>query len=343
MATAKASTVATMPTRNIKYLLPEQLIVVPEENGRHFESDVTDLVDSIVRVGRVMQNLTARQVGKDKYQLVFGYRRHRAVAKINAEKLTKQPLYLPVEIENVDPKQAFLQNLDENKQRRRTTAIDDAHNISRLKTMKVPDDEILKIYATDGKPKSPAWMFQRLKLLKLNEEEQRKIHNDELSADVGYFIAELPQEERTEVLKAAEAVATERSVQVETAKAASATPAKAAAPPVRGQVHAIDTGKKGAAPVTTKKAALPPVKAQRNPGKVTINDVTEAARKRGVLTTPTPRTMKHVRELFQAYTGPGMGLHCRRFCDALLKWVGGELDSDNMEKEFHKRFKESAT
>jgi ParB-like chromosome segregation protein Spo0J len=343
-------------------VLPEEIHVEPKENGRAFWRPFMDLVVQILVAGKVHTPLETRKINDNKIQLVAGYRRHAASCFINAhladgtlERILEQagfsgvqipaePIRVPVTVENMNAKEAFLRNLSENRDRADTTVVDDAHNVRRLRDQYgFTDEEICKAYGTvqaDGtvKPMSPAWLSQLRLILQHDEKTQMEIHEGMIAASSAQFLAaKIPEPQRRPVIERAKEIAAQRVEQIE----AQAEPEVAKEPAPNNVVEMPAPVESKPAP--KKKVASPKKKpATKKAAQVTHSDVVEAARQLGALgDKKVSRKMKDVRELFVSYQGPGSNSNCRKFCAAMLKFIDGEPESEElMDKEFKRRFKE---
>ncbi len=201
-------------------LLPEQLVVKSAENGRYVEPDRRPLILKILAAGRVNVPLVVRKIEEGKVQLVAGYGRHAAVLFINqhlsdgvlealiAESgrtdilVPTQPLKLPVIAETMSAEEAFDRNISENDDRTATTYVDRAFNIRKaIQVYGRTEDQARYMYPDDaGKPKSPAWITQMLKITTLSKEILADIVAGERSANVAFALADMPEEARQEVL-----------------------------------------------------------------------------------------------------------------------------------------------
>jgi len=232
-------------------VLPEQLIVDAAENGRYTEPDRRPLILKIMAAGRVNVPLVVRKVEQNKLKLVAGFGRHAAVTFINAhlsdgvlEKLIEesgqvgitvptQPLKLPVIAETLNAEEAFYRNISENDDRTATTYVDRAFNIRKaIQIFGKTEDEVRHLYPDEsGKPKSPAWVSQMLKITTLSKEILADIVTGERSANVAFALADMPEEARAEVLALAKQEAAETGTKVtatSVVKAARRTGAKTA-------------------------------------------------------------------------------------------------------------------
>lgn len=214
-------------------LFPEQIVVKPE-NGRYKEPDRRPLILKILAEGRVLVASTVRKIEGSQVQLVFGYGRHAAVTFINAhltdgvlEALIAEsgrtdivvptaPLKLPVIAETLSAEEAFFRNLSENDDRTPTTYVDKAFNLRKaINVYGKTEEEARFIYPDgNGKPKSPAWLSQMLKITTLSKEILEDIITGERSANICFALADMPEEARMEVLAMAKQEAAENGTGV---------------------------------------------------------------------------------------------------------------------------------
>lgn len=286
-------------------IYPEEIVVKQSENGRVYKRDVTDLVVSILREGKILQPLEVRKIEENKVQLVFGYRRHSAAAFINQhindgtlqkladqygishDRLPVEPIRIPCIVSSINAKEAYLRNIAENQDREGLSAVEKAHQIRRMEEQYgMSEDEIRAHFTINGKPASSAWVAQTKKFLALDDKLQRKFHEMELSAEIAYKLYDMPEEMRASVLEKAE----------ESAKA---------------------SGKK----------------------KPTLADVTEAAREEGALAKPSRRKMPEVVAKLEEHSAIG-SIHRKRFIAAFLGWINDTVSDEDLDKEFERRFKE---
>lgn len=188
---------------DVYYAFPEEL-VPNDNNSRAFSPNVMNLVDKIVSAGKVHTPLICRQLPDKRVKVVDGEGRREAAIKVNADSLLFEPIRVPIILETLNEEEAFLRSISSNTDRNKTTAVDTAHNIRKLRdTYQKSDDEIVEIYAENGKAKSPAWLSQMAKILTLSSDIQKKLHEGELSADVAFRLADMPEEARDEILELA--------------------------------------------------------------------------------------------------------------------------------------------
>ncbi len=215
-------------------LLPEQIVVKSKENGRYTDPDRRPLILNVLEAGRVNVPLVVRKIEQNQVQLVAGYGRHAVVTYINThltdgvlEKLIEEsgrtgivvptsPIKLPVIAETMSALEAFKRNISENDDRTPTTYVDKAFNIrNALDVHGMTEDEVRYLYAdSNGKPKSPAWITQMIKITRLDKAILDDIITGERSANVCFALADMPEEARAEVLALAKQTAEENGAPV---------------------------------------------------------------------------------------------------------------------------------
>jgi ParB-like chromosome segregation protein Spo0J len=205
---------------------PENIVVDPKENGRVYGVDVTDLVVKYLAIGRWIHPIECRPIEENKLKVTAGYRRLGASIFINKhigdgelEKLAAkagltnpmipvEPIRIPVQVVAQNAEEALVTNIIENKARRGVSDVDAAENIHRLMTQyNWDEDRILALYGEGGKPKSRGWLTQTLKIRKLSAKAKKMMHDGFFKANVAYYVADLPEDERDEVLEIAKGLA----------------------------------------------------------------------------------------------------------------------------------------
>jgi ParB/RepB/Spo0J family partition protein len=180
-------------------LLPEEIEVLAELNGRYELPDIDYLVKSILAHGQ-LQPIAIRKTG-GKPVLVAGFSRWRAVSKINADGLTPKPLRLRCSYTQLTEKEAFLANIAENSDRNATTPIDDAHNIQRLINVYQMSLEDIK---TAYRAQSVAWVKARLELIQATPEVEKAIRSGKIKGKAERTIAKLSREHQKNLAALAE-------------------------------------------------------------------------------------------------------------------------------------------
>jgi ParB-like chromosome segregation protein Spo0J len=228
-------------------------------------------------------------------------------------------LKLKCVVVSVNDEEAFRHNLTENKNRKSTSPVDDAHNQRRLRdNFGWSDTKIAEFYQ-----KSPSYITLLKKLLLLPTETQAKVHRGELALNAAALLVELTPEEQTEVL------APEPPIEGGTE----------ATPPVEGGKEPKKK-KKGGRKSKGGKAGVPStgtivnrvrgIKAKGGGKKKPNKGGGEAPKP----TSRTSRSMAEVRRFFESLTGPGEKKVVRETAEFMLEFVNGKWVDDTAEKKF---------
>jgi len=196
---------ASKPTANAKrsdlFQIPIDEIVIDEkQNGRwenHDGEAILELAKSIVENGQ-LQPCVGRRVGNEVH-LSAGYRRALAVKHIlqDPDLRAKVPgdLFLKVTLVNQNAEDAFVTNVIENKNRRDTSSIDDAHNHERLKRFGWTDQKIADLYGI-----AVSYVGQLRKLLQLPADVQRLVHRSKIAVGLAINMVDLPAEQLQKIV-----------------------------------------------------------------------------------------------------------------------------------------------
>lgn len=193
----QAAAVATTEPTHHQPTMPEQITYIPVEaiapspfnyrSGDIAETNLLDLAESLKKDG-MLQPVRVRpgpEYGQAdafiRYELVFGHRRLAAAQLAGLERI---PAIL-VEMDDAQVKRA---QFAENIQRENTNAIDEAHGLQSL--LNEPGVRAEDLPQQLGKSRS--WVYNRLRLLKLNRQVQDAVANEGLGADIAILIATLP-------------------------------------------------------------------------------------------------------------------------------------------------------
>jgi ParB-like chromosome segregation protein Spo0J len=174
-------------------------------NGRHFPPEkwqIDAMVKSIRERGQ-LQAVRARKATASErkkcnkeWKLLFGFIRTHALVKLRSEDPNWK---LKVEVvKDVNPQDAFVQNLIENKSRQNTNPIDDAYNISRLINDFGWDTKKVQLFY--GWSASQVSIIRRLK--GLDELVQRKVAKGTLAPSEAVKLLKLAPEAIKEVVDA---------------------------------------------------------------------------------------------------------------------------------------------
>jgi ParB/RepB/Spo0J family partition protein len=124
---------------------PEEILVVPELNGRHEHTDVETLAADIEK-NEQLQPVVCRKNDAGNPVLVFGHRRYRAICLLN-ERNPKSPRKIIFTYKKYSETEAFIAAIGENRFRKDVSPIDDAANIELLRRkFGKSDEEISRVY-----------------------------------------------------------------------------------------------------------------------------------------------------------------------------------------------------
>jgi ParB family chromosome partitioning protein len=187
-------------TRTSEYLIPpEQILIKPELNGRHDETDVEDLIASFVAEGQLQPVLIGRD--GEKPVLYAGHRRWMAAIEINKRKLTPAPFKLRCVYFAGSEAQAFRATVRENHDRKDTTAIDDAYNIARLECFGMTTAEIAQLYR-----EKETWVKDRRALADLGAAATKAVREGRLKPTQAKKLARLSKDAQAKAVSGKEKV-----------------------------------------------------------------------------------------------------------------------------------------
>jgi ParB-like chromosome segregation protein Spo0J len=129
---------------------PENILIVPELNGRHEHTDVETLAADIAKNGQLVP-VICRKSDQGLPVLVAGHRRYRAICLLN-ERNPEQPMRVKFEYAAVSEVEAFSMAIRENRNRKDVSPIDDCANIITLrKRFNSTDEDIAAVYFPEAK------------------------------------------------------------------------------------------------------------------------------------------------------------------------------------------------
>jgi ParB/RepB/Spo0J family partition protein len=186
---------------------PEEIIAEMEMNGReslHSEESVQEMVASIIQQGQ-LQAVVCRKVQGSKLKLVLGFRRLRAIKRINEnpellnQKFQGQKLKIRVKVKDMNDEEAFLQNLTENMIRDDLTPLDHAHNQRFLRDrFHWTEERIARFYK-----QSVSYVSLLKKTHQIPSELQSLIREKKLTLSDGIDLTTLPEQEQKQVVQEA--------------------------------------------------------------------------------------------------------------------------------------------
>lgn len=174
--------------------LPIEQVEVNEDQPRQVfsEESIAELAETIQSHG-LLQPIIVRPIGDNKYQIIAGERRYRAIKKLNWQKI-------PAIVKKMDEKEAASMAVIENLQREGLTAIEEAESYRKLMDL----NQLIQLELARAIRKSQAFVANKLrllKLLKLSPLVQRAILQRKISERHGRSIVSLPEKKQVEILK----------------------------------------------------------------------------------------------------------------------------------------------
>lgn len=172
-------------------LYPEEILIDELIQSRRFPRTPEQLQGLMLSIEThtQLQPILVRRLESGQYQCIAGFGRVEAIERINSlrETTDKEALKVNCYIVEMDDYHAFLSGVSENRDRARSSSIDEAYQIQILEDRfgKTPA-EIAFVYG-----KTEAWVSQRKTLLLLDESGQKRIHFGEMTTDAGYQIAHM--------------------------------------------------------------------------------------------------------------------------------------------------------
>lgn len=183
-------------TRTSEYLiLPEDITVKPELNGRHELPDIEWMIDSFIQVGQLQPVVVSAEDGKA--VLRAGFSRWRSAIEINRQKLTPAPFKLRCVYLRADDAKGFIAGIHENIVRNPVQPLDDAHNIAKMETWNMTHEEIAKLYRQDVK-----WVESRVALLDLVPEAAQAVVDGRMKLPAAAHFAKLNKDVQRKRIKA---------------------------------------------------------------------------------------------------------------------------------------------
>lgn len=185
---------------------PDNLVINPENRGRHFpptKEEVADLALTILKDTQLTP-VEGRKMHDKRVELTYGFTRAEAV-KLIREGFTDRDgnfhqdknFLLKIMVVDINKEEAFMHNIRENVNRKATSPIDDAHNQRKLaENYGKTDAEIARIYGYEDQQKVARYR----KLLALNEDAKRLVHEGKMAVSAALDLIALPEEKWAEVI-----------------------------------------------------------------------------------------------------------------------------------------------
>ena len=243
---------------------PENIIIMPELNGRHEHTDVEGLAADI-RANEQIQPVGIRKNDQGMPVLIYGHRRWRAITLLNERYPTERRYIKCTYTSAVSDAEAFQMAIRENRCRKDVSPVDDCANMRTLENkFGYNHEDIAKVYfpeaATEAEfAEALRYVKQRLALKELAPEAVEAVRNGraEITAAVG--LAKMTKDQQREVVAKPGKIKVKDVTKPPKAKAAPSQPVQAA--PVDGEEFdpALDTpvtieyDTPSAAPVSSKR------------------------------------------------------------------------------------------
>ena len=181
---------------------PENILIVPELNGRHEHTDVETLAADIAKNGQLVP-VICRKSDQGLPVLVAGHRRYRAICLLN-ERNPEQPMRVKFEYAAVTEVEAFSMAIRENRNRKDVSPIDDCANIITLrKRFNSTDEDIAAVYFPEAKTdeeKAEALRYvkQRASLVELAPEAADAVREGRVKLTAAVGLAKLTKDQQRE-------------------------------------------------------------------------------------------------------------------------------------------------
>lgn len=203
---------ATFATKSVRregvlYVdFPENILIVPELNGRVEHTEIETLAADIAANGQRTPVLI-RKNDAGQPVLVYGHRRWRAVKLINDKKKPgEQKTKLICTYESLTDEEAFKAAISENRFRSDLTPMDDCHNINLMvKRFKSTLEEVAGIYFPEAtKPEAKAealrWVKDRASLVELAPEAAQAVREGKASITAAVELTKLSKDQQRKVI-----------------------------------------------------------------------------------------------------------------------------------------------
>jgi ParB-like chromosome segregation protein Spo0J len=177
---------------------PEEIVVIPELNGRHEHTDVEALASDI-EANEQLQPVSCRKDDQGRPVLVYGHRRYRAICLLN-ERNPKSPRKIFFTYKKLTEGEAFVAAIGENRFRKDVSPIDDAANIEILRRkFGKTDEEIARIYFPEALPLDPAplkFVKDRAALIELAPEAAQAVRDGRMKLTAAVALSKLSREQQ---------------------------------------------------------------------------------------------------------------------------------------------------
>lgn len=336
----------TAPRNKLLMIAPEEIIVDPSSNfGRwessHDEATIEARMKSFEAQGQITPVIIRQVTGSNKVHLVAGYCRHAAAMLYN--RVHPTPMKLACMLQDMNEEEALLKNIEENEERKETTAMDkaSAHRVLRDR-LGWTDAQIAEKYRL-----SAGYVGQLKKLLLLSREIQKKVHLREISISDALALADLTPEEQKEVLdekpdkpapdEAGHSANAPQGTQEQEdpfADAPAPEPPGQTQAPADPQAASAPEPSPGPEPAAEPASAKPGGEPGKKPGKPEKpksmkEKIREQKQKHNK---KTPRSVSEIKDFFEGLTGPAESKPMQQMALLMLNFVNGLVSNPAMEK-----------
>lgn len=203
MSSRKINASGTKVSREDMFLVdPREIVIDFESNGRWKPLDhgkVVEYARSFLAHGQQSPCL-CRQIEDRRLQMSAGFHRLAAgllICKGSPEDgIPKTPDFrIAVRVKPMNADEGFIANVVENKKRNQTSAVDDAHNLRRLKHMGKDDAEIAILFECKMQ-----WLGKLELLLNLPDDIKEAVHDRRIPVNRAIELSEMSEVDRREVL-----------------------------------------------------------------------------------------------------------------------------------------------
>lgn len=183
---------------------PENILVVPELNGRHENTDVESLALDIEANGQ-LQPILIRKNDQGQPVLVAGHRRWRAIIMLN-QRNPQSPRKILCKYTSVGEKEGFLMTISENRYRKDVSPMCDAVNIERLMSKyNYTEEDVRKFYfpeaqSADEITEATRFVKQRISLIEAGPELAQAVRDKRVKITAAVALSKLSRDQQKQKL-----------------------------------------------------------------------------------------------------------------------------------------------
>jgi ParB family transcriptional regulator, chromosome partitioning protein len=180
--------------RNVYYFDTADIKFKPELNGRAELPDIEELKASILEYGQ-LQPVVVRSEN-DMPVLIMGFSRWRAITELNKDRTGDDRIKIAAVYERCNEQEAFVRNWEENRRRKETTALDDAHHFDQLERWGWDAAKIAQRFKV-----TPKFVSDRLTLIQAEPEVQVALKEKRINTSAAVKLAKLASDQQRKVVK----------------------------------------------------------------------------------------------------------------------------------------------